>query len=132
MSTVNNVVAINTANEDIFFRYWLQFLKPLHGLTDREVEVASHLLKHRYNLSKVINDQEVLDSTFLSDDVRKRIIEDCGITKAHFQVILTNLRRNKVLDGNSINPKFIPKIDEGSKSFQLLFYFTAPWIGEDV
>lgn len=123
MGKINNVITIPTSTEGKFFRYWFEFLRPFHKLTDREIDVIASFVKQRYELSKVIKDQELLNKVTMSEDTKKKVREDCNISQAHFQVIMTKLKKSKVIDNGKINPKFIPRIDEGAKNFQLLLSF---------
>lgn len=119
----NNVVRI-PCTLDTLFRYWFLFLEPFHHLTEREMDVITSFTKHRYMLSKVIKDSEVLDRVTMSEDTKRKVREDCNITLAHFQVIMGKLRKSKVIIDGKINPKFIPNIKEEEKgSFSLLLYF---------
>ena len=120
---INNVIRIPTSLNGKFFRYWLEFLRPFHNLSDREVQIATSLLRNRYELSKVITDDEILDRVLLSEDTRKKIMAECNIAPSHLQVIMTRLRKSKVIVDNRINPKFIPNIVEGRDSFSLLLHF---------
>jgi hypothetical protein len=123
MKKANNVVRVPTSLKGKFFRYWFDFLYPFHKLTDREVDVITSFVKHRYELSKVIKDAEILDKVTMSEDTKKKVREECGITLPHFQVIMGKLRKNKVIVDGKINPKFIPNIDEETGVFQLLLFF---------
>jgi hypothetical protein len=123
MEGINNVVTIPTSINGKFFRWWLEFLRPFHKLTDRELDVMSAFLKERYELSKVIKDNELLNKITMSEDTKRKIREDCNITTSHFQVIMTKLKKSKIIDNGRINPKFIPLIDEDAKDFKLLLYF---------
>lgn len=123
MDKVNNVITIPTSIEGKFFRYWLEFLRPFHKLTDRESDVLAALLKHRHDLSKVINDQDILNKVLFSEDIKKKVRDECNITQAYFQVIMTKLKKNKLVDNGRINPKFIPRVVEDAKNFNLLLSF---------
>lgn len=123
MGKMNNVIRIPTSLSTSFFRFWLEFLKPFHDLTDREMQVASALLKHRYELSKVIQDENILDKVVMSEDTKKVVREECNISLPHFQVIMGKLRKNKVILGGRINPKFIPNVTSEQGSFRLLLNF---------
>ena len=123
MGRINNVITIPTSIEGKFFRYWLEFLRPFHRLTDREIDVTASFLKHRYELSKVVSDQEVLNKLTMSEDTKRKVREDCQISQAHFQVIMTKLKKSKVIDNGRIHPKFIPKMNEDSNNCQLLLHF---------
>lgn len=119
----NNVICIPTSLSGKFFRYWFEFLEPFHHLTDREIDVATAFVKERYNLSKVIQDEGILDKVTMSEDTKKKVREECNITLAHFQVIMGKLRRSKVIVDNKLNPRFIPSLEEDSGNFKLLILF---------
>ena len=75
---INTTISrIPTNIETNFFQYWVEFLRPFNKLTDRELGVLAELLKSRYELSKVITDEKVIDTVVLSmenrADVRKKI-----------------------------------------------------------
>lgn len=118
----NNVIGIPTTIDKLF-RYWVEFLKPLHHLTDREMDVIIMFLKKRYELSKSIIDQATLNRFLMSEEIKAEIRDACGVSPAHFQVIMGKLRKNKVIIDGNIFPKFIPNIKETDDAFQLLLYF---------
>ena len=120
---MNNIIRIPTSLSTSFFRYWLEFLKPFHNLTDREMQVASSLLKKRYELSKVIQDEVILDKVVLGEDTKKSVRQECNITLPHYQVILGKLRTSKVIIDDRINPRFVPNVTDENGSFRLLLNF---------
>lgn len=119
----NNVVRIPCSLYGSFFRYWFMFLKPFHKLTDREIDVITSFVKHRYELSKVIKDDGILDKVVMSEDTKRKVREECNITLPHFQVIMGKLRSSKVIIDGKINPRFIPNIEEEDGFFKLLLLF---------
>ena len=122
----NNIVRVPCSLSKGFFRYWFMFLEPFHNLTNREIEVAAAFVKYRYELSKAVKDNSLLDidQMVMNEDTKKKIREECGISSAHFQVIMGKLRKNKVIVNGRINPKFIPNIGEDENGiFQLLLLF---------
>lgn len=119
----NSSLRIPTSLKGKFFRYWFEFLKPFHNLTDREIDVIATFVKQRYELSKVISDQEILDRETMSEVTKRKVREECNISPAHFQVIMGKLRKSKVIENGKINPKFIPNIVEGDNNFTLLLLF---------
>lgn len=123
MGKINNIIRIPTSISTSFFRFWFEFLKPFHNLTDREMQVASSFLKRRYELSKVIQDEDILDKVVMSEDTKKRVREECNISLPHFQVIMGKLRKSKVIVDNKINRRFIPNISDDKGSFRLLLNF---------
>ena len=118
-----SVLRIPCSLSGSFFRYWFMFLRPFHKLTNREIDVITAFVKHRYELSKVIKNDVILDKVTMSEDVKKQVREECGIAFQHFQVIMSNLRKNKVIENGKINPKFIPNITEENGMFKLMLLF---------
>lgn len=123
MNRPNNIVRVPCNNLTAFFKYWFLFLKPFHNLTDREIDIATAFVKHRYDLSKVIKDKDILDKVVMSEDTKKKIMEECEISLPHFQVILGKLRKSKVIVDNRVNPRFIPNLSENESNFNLLLLF---------
>lgn len=123
MKKPNNIVRVPCSLDKSFFRYWFMFLEPFHKLTDREIDVITAFVKQRYELSKVIKDNDILDKVTMSGDTKKKVREECNITLPHFQVIMGKLRKNKVIIDGKINPRFIPNINEETGTFQLLLLF---------
>jgi hypothetical protein len=120
----NNIVTVSTKLDTEFFKWWCIFLRPLINLTDREIDVIASFLKHRWELSKHISDPAILDTVLMSEDTKKKVIEECHITLQHFYVVMSNLRKSKVISNNVINPRLIPNIREDDNGyFQLLILF---------
>ena len=123
MGKMNNVIRIPTSLSTGFFRFWVEFLRPFHNLTDREMQVASSLLKRRYELSKVIQDEDILNKVVMSEDTKKVVRKECNISLQHFQVIMGKLRKSKIIIDGKINPRFVPNVSEEHGSFRLLLNF---------
>ena len=121
---VDNVINIPTSLKGKFFKYWFKFLLPFHGLTDREMDVAAAFLLKRYELSKVISDVNILNSVLMNEDTKRDIREMVDIGHQHFQVIMSKLRKTKVILDNKINPRFIPNVKEENGNFKLLLLFS--------
>ena len=123
-SGVDNVLNIPTSLKGKFFKQWLVFLLPYHGLTDREMDIAAAFLLKRYELSKVISDVNILDSVLMNEDTKRLIREECQIKHPHFQVIMSKLRKAKIILDSRLNPKFIPNVKEENGNFKLLLLFS--------
>lgn len=120
---VDSIVRIPCRVDGKFFRYWFEFLQPFHNLTEREMDVITSFVKQRYELSKVIKDNEILDKVTMSEDTKKKVREECDISLPHFQVIMGKLRKNKVIIDGKINPRYIPSVDEDNGSFKMMLLF---------
>ena len=64
-----------------------------------------------------------LDKYLMNEDTKAEIRDECGVSPAHFQVIMGKLRKSGVIKDGNINPLFIPNIKEDNGTFQLLLYF---------
>lgn len=120
---VDNVVRIPCKLDYSFFKMWFMFLQPFHHLTEREMEVATSFVKQRYELSKVVSDNDILDKLVMSEDTKRRVREECNITLPHFQVIMGKLRKNNIIIDGKLNPRYIPRVVEESGSFKLMLLF---------
>lgn len=121
---INNVVRVPCKLDGKFFKYWFDFLQPLHNLTKREKEVVACYIKKKYELSQSITDETILNKYLMSKDIEQQIKEECNLKTTHLQVVLTKLRKQGIItqDG-AINPKYIPNVDPTKNSFSLLIYF---------
>lgn len=120
----NNIVPVPTSMGIEFFKWWCIFLRPFINLTNREVEVIASFLNQRWELSKSITDPAILDTMVMSEATKNKVIEECHITQQHFYVVMSNLRKNKVIINNVINPRLIPNIRKDDNGcFQLLILF---------
>ena len=122
----NNILPIEAKEILGFFRWWCIWMRPLVDLTEREVDVMSHLLYYRWKLSKVISDPAVLDSQLMSNDTLSNVIKDCKISRQHFYVLASSMRKKNAISRVGINPRLIPNIrkdDTGTFQFLLLFKY---------
>lgn len=120
---IDNAIRVKALLSNNFFSMWLNFLKPFHNLSKREIEIASFYLKKRYELSLKINDIELVDQIVFSKDTKREIKVSNNLSNTNFQIIMNNLRKKGFIVDQKINPKFIPRIKEDSKSFSFLLLF---------
>jgi hypothetical protein len=131
MGRVDKVIRIPSSLEKNFFRYWLDFLRPVHNLTDREMDIAACFLKTRYELSKKILDEELLNTILMNEDTKKKIRQECNMSLQHFQLIMGKFRKSKIVVDGVLNPKLIPTINEENGCVQLLLYFDIKDLKKD-
>lgn len=129
MEGITNLIKI-TSNQKLkmspegdFFRAWIDFLKPVHKLANREMDVLALFLKKRYELGKVITDPDVLDEVLMSEATKREIRTACGISAKHFQVIMCKFRKNGVVKNNKIFMLLIPRITEEGAGLLVYFNF---------
>lgn len=120
----NNLIKVPVTSKKDFFKWWCVFLRPFVNLTNREIDVVSSFLKQRWELSKIVSDPAILDAMVMSEDTKRKVMEECNITLQHFYVVMSNLRKHKVLKGTIINPRLIPNIRETDNDcFELRIIF---------
>lgn len=107
----NNAFTVPVANTLDFFKWWCVFLRPFIPLTERETDVVASLLRQRWELSKIIKDPSILDTMTMSGNTLDKVVEECKITKQHFYVVMSSLKKKGVINGH-INPRLIPNLKE--------------------
>ena len=129
MEKVTNYIKLSSNSklkmspEGDFFRYWVEFLRPLHELTKREMDVLAEFLKVRYNLSKEIINSDRLDRVLMSEETKREIRKTCGISAKHFQVIMSKFRKNGVIRDGKIHLNLIPSITSEGVGLMVHFSF---------
>ena len=123
MAKNTTVVRIPTNIDGDFFRYYLEFLTPMHKLTSRETDVFAAFLKERYRLSKLIPDEEIVSKLMMSEDTKRILRDNCEMSPSHFQVIFSKLRKLGYIKNGSVDERFNPDIDPSTDKFNLIFYF---------
>ncbi len=120
----NNMFVVPTYLNIDFFKWWCIFLRPFISLTPKEIDVVSSFLMQRWLLSEKISDPAILDEMVMSENIKNKVIDECNITLQHFYVIMSNLRKNKVIVDNKIDPRLIPNVKKDDNgAFMLLIKF---------
>ena len=117
----NNAFNIPVADVLDFFKWWCVFLRPFIPLTEREIDVVARLLKQRWELSKKIDDPSILDTLTMSSESLSKVVEDCGMNKQHFYVVMNSLKKKGAIN-ERINPRLVPNMkEEGVFKLTILF-----------
>lgn len=116
----SNIIRVPVNNENIY-KYWLLFLKPYHNLTNTEIDVAAAFLKKRMELAEKIQDDELVDQLLFSLKTRNTILENLKLSKDHFYIIITKLKKNKIIIDKRFNKKLIPRVINGTINLLLSF-----------
>lgn len=108
-------------------KFFLTFLTPLHKLTPSVVNLAAEIIYQRFELSKVITNNDVLDDYLLTNDkIRNEVITNCELSISNYHVGISKLKKAGFFINGKINPKFLPKITTESSSYSLMLLFTMP------
>jgi hypothetical protein len=129
----NKILAVDCNKEYDFFSAWTEYLAPKHHLTKSEQKFLAACLRQRYELSKGITDQNLLDETALNETYRTKIRQDLDISTQQMQNVIAKLKKLHILIPRNfpfsdklsyykIAPDFIPPYNE-NKDFLLLLLF---------
>lgn len=130
---MNKVLGVDCGGENDFFSAWIEYLAPKHHLTKSEQKFLAACLRQRYELSKGINDENVLDETALNEIYRTKIRKELNISTQQMQNVITKLKKMHILIPRNfpfsdklsyykIAPDFIPNYNE-NEPFLLLLVF---------
>lgn len=120
----NNIIPIMITPEEDFFSWWCTFLRPFVTLSAKEIKIVACFLRQRWELSKRISDPAILDAVLMSEEIKKKVIEECHMTLKHLYVVMSSLRKHGVIVNNALNPRIIPNIrPDDNGYFQLLILF---------
>lgn len=120
----DNMISLECTPDKDFFKWWCIIMNPFMPLTPKETDLVASLLKQRYELSKKILDPVLVDSQLLSNETKNKVIEDCGITLAHFHVLMSSLRSKGIITKAGISPQLIPRVRKDNDGYcQLLLLF---------
>lgn len=126
---MEKTTSINKANircsyKDLF-KYWLEFNKPIHKLSDSDIKVLAEFLYLRSTLLEKVHDEELLNEFLFSRERRKNIMETLQVDDVRFNNMLSTLRKKGVIIDNKINKAYIPNIDVNTKLYQIQLNFKA-------
>ena len=130
---INKILTVDCNGENDFFSAWIEYLAPKHHLTKSEQKFLAACLRQRYELSKGINDENVLDETALNEIYRTKIRKELNISTQQMQNVITKLKKMHILIPRNfpfsdklsyykIAPDFIPNYNE-NEPFLLLLVF---------
>lgn len=123
-SDLNNFIKVPVSLQTSFFRYWVEFLRPIHHLSPAEMQILACLLRERYFLSKKVTDPAILDSVVFSTEIRKKILAECEISNVFLSTKLGKFRKEGIIKDGRIHPKLIPNLKEEKGNFKLLLFFS--------
>ena len=122
-SDLNNLIKVPVSLQKTFFKYWVEFLRPIHHLTPVEMQILACFLRERYFLSKKVNDDAILDNIVFSTEIRRKVLAECGISNVLLSTKLGKFRKEGIIIKGRINPKLIPNLKEEKGNFKLLLFF---------
>lgn len=114
---------------DFYKRYYI-FLRPIVNLTDREIDVVASFMKQRWQLSRETPglDPSRLDILMMSDEIKNEVIKESHLSKQHFYVVMSTLKKKGIVKNDIIEPKIIPNVSIDNKGvFKLMLVFKGDW-----
>ena len=123
----NNIIQVKSANRSTFFRMWVEMLAPWHKLAPRERDVFARILEQYFILKTKVDDPELIVEFLWTNASRKDMRESLGVSQPHFQMMLASLRKQEVLLGDKINPRYLPHLTEDPRlGLFVLFDWSTP------
>ena len=119
MDNVN--VQYFSVSKEKFFTIWLTILQPFLKLRNKEIEILSKLLYHRYLISLEVKNKEMLDELLFSPKVKKQIMSELNMPEHAYNNLLSCLRKKKIINDKTINRQIIPVTTEPFTNFKLLY-----------
>lgn len=130
---VQKILTVDCSGDKDFFDLWIEYLGPKHHLTKSEQKFLAACLRQRHELSKGINDENILDETALNETYRTKIRKDLNISTQQMQNVIAKLKKLHILIPRNfpfsdklsyykIAPSFIPPYVE-TEDFLLLLLF---------
>ena len=108
-------------DKEKFFKMWLMILQPFLKLRNKELDILSKLLYHRYLISLEVKNKEMLDELLFSNKLKKQIMTELNIPEYAYNNLLSHLRKKKIIIDKSINKQIIPVIKEPFDNFKLVY-----------
>lgn len=118
---MNKILIVKSANLMEFFLNWFQYLKPYHGLTNREIRTLASIYKHKYLLSKEVENPAEVDSRVLSKEYSDIISKETGLGYKHLKVSISVIRKRKIIVDKRIDIRLMPNIEGNEYNLQLKF-----------
>lgn len=119
----SNIAHIKVTEGVPFFYKWLEFIKPLHGLTKLEMKVLAMFLAKRQSLLRVISSESIANDLLMSPSTRKEIREEMDMKNSQFNIIFSNLKKIGAISDNVITPRYIPNVEDSSGEYRLVLIF---------
>jgi len=108
-------------NKEKFFKMWLMILQPFLKLRNKEIEILSKILYHRYLISLEVKNKEMLDELLFSSKIKKQICTELSMKDEDYNNLLSCLRKKKIIIERSVNKQIIPIISEPFDNFKLVY-----------
>lgn len=124
---VDSVIHVPCQSEEAFYRAWVEMLTPWHRLAPREKDVAAAVLLRLSRLRETVADPDVLWDVLWSLQSKRSMERQLGMTPDHFQLVVREMRKAGFLvEGDRVNPRYIPAVGKGASRYMLLFVYDWP------
>lgn len=105
-----------------FIEAWLEVMRPIHRLSPKEIEIAAAIIKKRNEFAQSVSDKSLINKLLFNKETKESIVRETNITMTHFKTILHKLRDKGLINGNMINPIYLPDWSPG-RPFRWMFIF---------
>lgn len=123
-TSTNNYYKLNSKSIKSVIRTYLILTKSAHKLTNALIDVLTEFVYEYIVLkSKLDGDEELVNTLLFSTITRNKFKTRLNMDKAKFNNILSALRKQGVMKGNSLNKSIVPNVDTSTKQYKLVFEF---------
>ena len=105
------------------FKLWLNITSSFHKMTNQQIEVLALLLFYHHELSNQITNSKILWKMVFDYETKNKIKKELNLKDASFQNVLTSLRKKGIITDNKVVSTYIPKLENGSNNFRVVFNF---------
>ena len=126
MAKGNSAIVINSNNLFKFYRYWLEFMRPLDPiaqLSPKQLEVLATFLYKRNEIEKGVVDEKLITKLLWSVDVRNSILESASISKHNYYNVISFFKKIGIIVDGDLNKKVIPELV--NNKFSLIISFNV-------
>lgn len=115
----DTALRIPCSKERFLYRFF-DLLRPVHQLTQKEMEVAVCFVEHWYKLQATVKDDKQLNQLLFSVQEKTQICQELGLSAQHMRKIMMKLKQRNIIINGKLNYRFIPHHEEGSP-YRIMF-----------
>ena len=121
-------------NQNNFVRLWFEYLRPVHRLTPKEMDVATLFVMNWIKASEEVPDEKKINKRIFSKEAKDEICDTLGIKPSHLRTMMQQLRRKRIIVDGRLARMYIPEQIPGpGEKFRLMIIMNnAAPIGENI
>lgn len=122
-TSTNNYYKLNSKNIKSVVRTYLVLTKSAHKLTNALIDVLTEFVYEYIVLKSKLEEDELVNTLLFSTTTRNKFKKRLDMDNIRFNNVLSALRKQGIIKGNTINKSIIPNIGVNNKQYKLIFDF---------